>query len=1564
MRFYPLAIGLTVVTSVTVNAQNTKPHSQYSIHVESQAGKPKPAMIVNEPSTGTAIASSEPRRIIVRLISSPRSNPMSRSTTNIDAEHRQFLSDLAELHRRSSQARASSTPPKILYEYRRAFNGFALEVPTHMVDEIRLLDGVARVTEDKRVTADDNTSNAIIKAPDAWADFGVTGQGIRIGIIDTGIDYTHPDLGGGFGTGFKVEGGYDFFNDDNDPMDDHGHGTHVASIAAGNGTSLKGVAPEATLYAYKVLGADGFGFDSQILAAIERTLDPDNNPDTDDALDVVNMSLGRVPDATEPLSEAVDNAVAHGVVYVVAAGNSYDYLTIQTPGIAEKAVTVGATDSYNTTAYFSSKGPAAGSLRLKPDVAAPGVGILGAFLDHGYSSLDGTSMASPHVAGAAALILEKFPEWAPETVKAALMGTAAETGTTAIEQGAGVINVHRAMSAGFVLEPGEVSLGALDNSVSTPAWERTLTIRNYGDLTRKFDLSVEGLSVAGIDVTLDPSSVEVAAGGDAHVTVMISVNTAVIEPKAVPEGYIWQVVATSGATSVKSMFSLFNPIVTTLNFVGELPNNVLVIGVEGSWYWQPFYPESNKLHLTLPVAKYDIIAQYDWSERLVILEGIEANAPQVIALEKTMADNLIVFRPIDRNGNPLYPPGHPWGSVIFTGVDKNIMTFYPWPQDTLYVSDQATYRFDFEIRGQVDPAADDYYAINLSTPPGFSESATYSNDPEEFYELTITNPGVADGKFQEVTHFVQSGYPNTYFRSWNPSPFLQPKNLKIHVSASDPASRFMGFFQQLSPQSDAPGYKWETDHIDVQNGKFLFTTTMEDTLGIVEGPDFHHVLGTSIPSFNAFTYNYNGKIEIVAWPGTGLFKRTYGEREKGTVSYTLQHGESLVSEGLLSNGFMENEYMSTGFYLEVPDDEYIATFKYSDFQVGGKFGNAEAVLEFDTRNWNDANAPSLRYLALEVDGISTDRISTTAAAVIKVKPYDNCGNSHLYYTYCNSSGVKSTSLFLRQEGVENWKSIELYEDSDGMLSTMPLEELTEGFYSLRVVVTDMDDNRLTYTVEPAFVVGPPNEEPYVVVTLLAPKNGSAFGGIDPLFTWTSIEGVSIYELQLSTNQNFSENLVIVESDTTHAYSTAQLTDGVTYYWRVRPLVGETPGRWSETFAFAAGFPERATLLEPANGATEIVNPVTLKWINPPSSSWRQLEVSLYEDFRYYDAYWPEGNSYTLTDLYAGSTYYWRVRSYYYSVDDTYLADSEVFQFNTTGENTRLATLISPENNAIDQPVDVEFTWSYAQDWVSQYFEISTDSLFMDVVFYDWPTGTKQTVPSLKNGTRYYWRITTQHYDAPNNVPTRTFTFATESSGPKAAVLLEPADNAVDQTIPVKLKWTPSQGAQSEVLEISETSDFSQVVFFEETTKNQLSVSNNLQFGKTYYWRITSKYNQDPFSLTSSSSRFTTEDILTAAEESTSQALSHYPNPFCDRITIEFHHPVEDKGVLLVLDAFGREVARISFVAKAGENSLLWDGRNAAHELLADGIYLLRLKVGQASPRHVRALLQRNPCSQR
>src|SRR5690606_6758091 len=103
----------------------------------------------------------------------------------------------------------------------------------------------------------------------------------------------------------------------------------------------------------------------------------------------------------------------------------------------------------------------------------------------------------------------------------------------------------------------------------------------------------------------------------------------------------------------------------------------------------------------------------------------------------------------------------------------------------------------------------------------------------------------------------------------------------------------------------------------------------------------------------------------------------------------------------------------------------------------------------------------------------------------------------------------------------------------------------------------------------------------------------------------------------------------------------------------------------------------------------------------------------------------------------------------------------------------------------------------------------------------------------------------------------TFTFATESSGPKAAVLLEPADNAVDQTIPVKLKWTPSQGAQSEVLEISETSDFSQVVFFEETTKNQLSVSNNLQFGKTYYWRITSKYNQDPFSLTSSSSRFTT-----------------------------------------------------------------------------------------------------------
>lgn len=294
-------------------------------------------------------------------------------------------------------------------EYRFAFNGLATTVSAETLKKLKQRPDVARVFRDGIAKATLADSVPLIGAPQMWTNYGADGQGIRVAVVDTGIDYAHPDLGGGFGPGFKVIGGYDFINGDGDPMDDFGHGTHVAGIIAANG-AIKGVAPGAKLLAFKVLGADGSGPYSAVIAGIDRAVDPDQDPATDDGAQVLNMSLGGPGDPDDAVSQAVDAAVSAGVVCVVAAGNTgSSYSTLGSPGCARKALTVGASDDQDAMAYFSSRGPSQPDLAIKPDLTAPGVSIYSTVPGGGYQSMSGTSMATPHVAGAAALLLQLHP---------------------------------------------------------------------------------------------------------------------------------------------------------------------------------------------------------------------------------------------------------------------------------------------------------------------------------------------------------------------------------------------------------------------------------------------------------------------------------------------------------------------------------------------------------------------------------------------------------------------------------------------------------------------------------------------------------------------------------------------------------------------------------------------------------------------------------------------------------------------------------------------------------------------------------------------------------------------------------------------------------------------------------------------------------------------------------------------------------------------------------------------------------------------------------------------------
>src|SRR3989344_7589842 len=238
---------------------------------------------------------------------------------------------------------------KVREEFTDVLNGVSLDINQYDAEKIKNLPNVKRVVKDGIVQAVLMDSVPLIKADQVW-NLGYTGMGVKIAIIDSGVDYTHSDLGGCFGPGCKVVGGYDFVNNDNDPRDDHFHGTHVASIAAGQGT-LNGVAKDAKIYAYKVLTSDGWGYWGWVIAGIERAVQ--------DNVDVISMSLGGYcglyrescgPD--DPVSIASDRATLSGIVVGVAAGNDWDQGSINTPGTSRKAITVGATYKRDYSGFY------------------------------------------------------------------------------------------------------------------------------------------------------------------------------------------------------------------------------------------------------------------------------------------------------------------------------------------------------------------------------------------------------------------------------------------------------------------------------------------------------------------------------------------------------------------------------------------------------------------------------------------------------------------------------------------------------------------------------------------------------------------------------------------------------------------------------------------------------------------------------------------------------------------------------------------------------------------------------------------------------------------------------------------------------------------------------------------------------------------------------------------------------------------------------------------------------------------------------------------------------------
>lgn len=440
-----------------------------------------------------------------------------------------------------------------------------------------LTTGVDQLLLDRKAVIELDQSSGRVRAPQSRRTFDVDGSGMRIAVVDTGIDASHPDFDDR--VVYEVD-----YSDDETVEDLNGHGTHVAGIAAGSGVESEGqyvgVAPGAELLNVKAMNQLGAGFISDIVSAIEDAVFQD--------ADVINLSIGAPPVEDDPIVDAVNWAAEQGVTPVSSAGNLRNvdpFRTVTTPAIAEGALAVGASDEDEDPVFLSARGPADHSYLVKPELAAPGVEITAA--GSGQASLDpyitltGTSMSAPHVAGVVALLGEHLGSIDPEIARNRLVSTADfDHDQDIYKQGGGRVDSFEALDSDLMIHDGVLNLGQFGSEVDIST---EVTIENVGDdpIEVEVDVSMqneyEGEPLDD-DVDISPSDVTLDAGESKEVTLSIESTGAF--------GYnAGAITFTAGDTSYRTIFGFSVGLAVSINkelhddrvAAGDFPAGELVV---------------------------------------------------------------------------------------------------------------------------------------------------------------------------------------------------------------------------------------------------------------------------------------------------------------------------------------------------------------------------------------------------------------------------------------------------------------------------------------------------------------------------------------------------------------------------------------------------------------------------------------------------------------------------------------------------------------------------------------------------------------------------------------------------------------------------------------------------------------------------------------------------------------------------------------------------------------------------------------------------------------------------
>lgn len=1122
--------------------------------------------------------------------------------------------------------------------YRNSVNGVAIKTSKWVADKLKSLDFVKGVYENATYKIDLSESTHIIGADSIWINYGYYGDSVVIAIIDTGIDYLHPDLGGGIGPGFKVIGGINCINSENPPMDDNGHGTHVAGIAAANG-NIRGVAPHASLMAIKALQSDGTGISTWILAGIEFALDPDNDPFTDDQVDIINMSFGGTPDFYDLIAPAVNNAVSVGVICVAAAGNEGPgYRTLSTPGVAEKAITVGSATKSDNMAGSSSRGPAKLNYCTKPDIAAPGVNINSTLAGGGYGTMSGTSMAAPHVSGSAALLLQQHPDWTPRMVKASLMNSCKDIGSDIWTQGNGRLNIFKAVRSRILVSPGSFTL--VDMAPAYIYYD-TVLITNNDTLPLDFDMMLSQDSPDNIAVVFSPPNGTVLPGQ--QVTVAFALNVSSVPDVDIQNStwlpYSGSIVVATFNDSIKVNYSFIkHPYLQVFSDYTDRPLAFSDTG-DGSWFLADRI-NGNKYTYYVEPGLYHVFLQSP--DYLALKENIPVDPVGTTTIDFSIATNQLMFQFLDEKGDAA-----PVKINTYTFLLHDTIPFYDnFIQDMDLHFSPVSDKFKVAYRSFTDPSLDKVYYYN-GIVNDLTQSHTLTNQPSDL--KSICND-MAGSTFKNNI-VIQQFFGNDKFATgvnWNTSlqkPFSQqlfmiPETLEEN-RFPDHLFRYT-YDSPLNLFSMLPDLRYRNLHWE-----FHFQRDNRKNILNYYGDEIINQLGPT--HFFGKFQNENMVIRLQSntdWGyGPYFFLHQFQDYAETNYQYMLHD----ASNNLLDSNRVWcrmtqiqppvwNHFIC---YLPYAGQFYLTLTDTSSF-VYNRRAMVTARNGFNTTH-ADKNPPTIASFNIGVNDDFTDRV------------YSSQSSSRIMFVVEDDRAIKNVSLFIKKETDTTWLNLPIVHNDSIFTAGIHDQVGCEysGYFDVRILASDSSDNFLEQTSCPGFYykAGP------VPPVILRPASFDTTPMI-PLFNWTPVESAVSYQLQIASGITFS-NIVYdtLVGDTTYTLTDAALVNNWIYYARVRAIDSCGESLWSKLAPFVTEPDTTVPLPAPpvinSPLCNEIINSTNPDFAWSPGDSithsydYRMARVSNFDDnelFSNINCIPDTTYSYAGIPLSKATKYFFRVRS--------------------------------------------------------------------------------------------------------------------------------------------------------------------------------------------------------------------------------------------------------------------------------------------------------------------------------